>query len=122
VIPPHISEFLKRIVRSAWGLEVLLLMRTTQSRNWTAAELSAQLRGSIPLVEDILNALLRAHVVTLEADRRYRYGPAERETENVVAELAKLHSEYPLAVIKEIVRAPNDKIQSFVDAFRLIKD
>jgi hypothetical protein len=40
----------------------------------------------------------------------------------VVAELAKLHSEYPLAVIKEIVRAPNDKIQSFVDAFRLIKD
>lgn len=118
-MPPHISEFLRKVVRSAWGLELLLLMRATQSRCWTPVELSAELRGSIPLVEEILSTFVRAQVVAAETDRRFRYRPAERETENVVSELAKLHSEYPLAVVKEIIRAPNDKIQSFVDAFRL---
>lgn len=119
---PHISEFLRRVVRSAWGLELLLLMRATQSRSWTSIELSAELRGSVPLVEDILGVFVRSQIVALEDGRRYRYSPAERSTENLISDLAKMHRDYPLTVVKEILRAPNDKIQSFVDAFRLKQD
>jgi hypothetical protein len=36
--------------------------------------------------------------------------------------LARLYAERPLAVIREIMSAPNDKLHSFVDAFRLKKD
>ncbi len=97
-------------------------MRATQCRNWTAEELSAQLRGSVALVEDILSGFVRAQIVIAEQNRRYRYRPIDRATENLVYQLAKIEAEYPMAIVKEIVRAPNEKIRVFVDAFRFKRD
>ncbi len=118
MIPEHIREFIKKTVRSIWGLEALLLLRATQDRNWTATELSVELRGAVPLAQDILDTFLRAHILAAD-DGRYRYAPADREVDATVSQLAKLNAEIPLAIAKEIIRAPNDKIQTFVDAFKL---
>ena len=40
----------------------------------------------------------------------------------MAAEVVRLYGERPVSLIKEIMAAPNDKIHSFVDAFRLKKD
>jgi hypothetical protein len=40
----------------------------------------------------------------------------------VAAEVERHYIERPLALIKAIVSAPNEKIQSFADAFRFKKD
>jgi hypothetical protein len=121
-LPFHIREFLHKVVRSTWGLEVLLLIRATQSTAWTSEQLSGELRASVSLVEDILVRYTRAHIVMLENEHRYRYAPKDPRLDVLIAELEELNAERPLALLKEILRIPNDKIQTFVDAFKIKKE
>ena len=122
IVPIHIVDFLRQTVRSNWGLEVLLLLRSTHTRTWSASELCNEIRGSIPLVQDILDTYVRAQLVRHETPGKYRYAPIDAHADSIVTELTQLHAEYPLALIKEIIRTPNEKIKMFVDAFRLKKD
>jgi hypothetical protein len=121
VIPDHIREFIGSTVKSIWSLEALLLLRVSGDKIWTAAALSIELRGAVQLAQDILDGFLRAGILTRD-DAGYRYAPADRRVEGLIDELAKLNVAYPLAVAKEVIRAPNDKIRTFVDAFRIKKD
>jgi hypothetical protein len=42
--------------------------------------------------------------------------------DHAVGQVERVYAERPSAVVKAILSAPNDKIQSFADAFRLRKD
>jgi len=121
VILETIAVFLRNSVKTTWALDLLLLLRHTQNRAWTRAELTAHLRSARTIVDEALNIFLGLKLVTEEAPGAYRYTPSS-ELEPIVSELVRLYNERPLAIIREIVSAPNDKIQSFVDAFRLKKD
>lgn len=121
MIPDHIAAFLRATIKSVWALDLLVLMKNAPDRGWTVSSLNDRLRASTSLVEEILAAFTRQGLVT-EADGSYRYAPASAEIEALASELGRLYGERPLAVIKEIVSAPNEKIHSFVDAFRLKKD
>jgi hypothetical protein len=57
---------------------------------------------------------------------RYRYA-VRTELDAIVNELLAIYAERPVAVIREIAlsgteKVQNERIQSFVDAFRLKKD
>jgi Mn-dependent DtxR family transcriptional regulator len=121
MIPEHIASFLRTTIKSVWALDLLVLMKSAPSQSWTVARLNEGLRASTSLVEEILATFTRQGLVTSEPDGRYRYR-ADGETDALASELARLYAERPLTVIKEIVSAPNEKIHSFVDAFRLKKD
>lgn len=122
MIPAHIRAFLRATIKSVWALDVLVAMQSAPGKAWTVAALNERLRASASLVEDILAAFSRAGLVVRENDGRYRYSPASPALEALTSELAKLYAERPMTIIKEIVTAPNEKIRSFVDAFRLKKD
>jgi hypothetical protein len=95
-----------------------MLMRADPDYNWSAEELSAVLRGAVPLAREILESFARAHILQRQPDGAYRHAP-DPQTAAIINELAKLNASFPLAVAKEILLAPNDKIQIFVDAFKL---
>jgi DNA-binding IclR family transcriptional regulator len=122
VIPEHVLQFVRRSIKSVWTLDLLILMRRSGGRAWTLDELAHELRGNRSLVQDVLVALVRAGLLTAEADGSYRYGPRDAELEGLASELERHYAERPLALIREIVSAPNEKIQSFADAFRIKKD
>lgn len=122
MIPEKISAFLRATIKSVWALDLLVLMKSAPGRGWTVGTLNDRLRASTSLVEEILVGFIRQELVAAEADGTYRYAPANPEIEGLASELTRLYAERPLAVIKEIVSAPNEKIHSFVDAFRLKKD
>ncbi len=121
MIPEHIASFLRTAIKSVWALDLLILMKSAARQGWTVASLNDRLRASTSLVEEILVTFTRQGLVVSEADGTYRY-QANGEIDALASELARLYAERPLAVIKEIVSAPNEKIHSFVDAFRLKKD
>jgi hypothetical protein len=126
VIPPHISEFLQVFIKSVWALDLLRLIKSTPTRAWTIPDLTAELRGSVPLVEGILDGFTRAGLAVEDPPGHYRYA-ASVALDHLIAELLVLYSQRPVAVISVIAqlspeRTSTAKIQSFVDAFRLKKD
>ena len=74
------------------------------------------------MVEDILQLLIRRGVVRTGATNRYFYCADSAEVDATVADMVKTYKEMPVVLIKEIVRAPNEKIHTFVNAFRLRRD
>ena len=122
MIPEHIKAFLHATITSVWALELLMAMKSDPDRGWTVSALNDRLRASMSLVEEILAGFTRKGLAAAEGDGTYRYAPATAEIEALASELGRLYNERPMAIIKEIVSAPNEKIHSFVDAFRLKKD
>jgi hypothetical protein len=122
VIPERIAAFLRASVKTTWALDFLLLVKSSPGRVWSLGELVSKLRSSAPIVEDALKTFMRLGLITEESSGCYRYAPIDNELDAIVTELVHLYASRPLAVIREIFSAPNDKIQTFVDAFRLKKD
>jgi DNA-binding IclR family transcriptional regulator len=122
VIPEDVLRFIRASIKSVWTLDVLLLMRRGGDKSWPLDELTRELRGNRTLVHDVLSTLAKAGLVEADEAGNYRYRPADAEADALVERLEKIYVERPLALIKEIVSAPNEKIQSFADAFKLKKD
>jgi DNA-binding IclR family transcriptional regulator len=122
MIPEHLVPFLRATLKSVWALDLLVLMKGAPGQIWTVASLNDRLRASTSLVEEILGSFIRQGLVAQEPGDTYRYAPADAQTDALASELARLYAERPLAVIKEIMSAPNEKLHTFVDAFRLKKD
>lgn len=122
MIPEPVLQFVRRHIKSVWTLDLLFMMRRSGSRSWTLDELARELRGNRNLVQDVLSTLSRAGLLAPEARSAYRYQAATPELDAIVAELERHYAERPVALIKEIFSAPNEKIQSFADAFRIKKD
>lgn len=119
MIPEAVLRLIRSSIKSAWTLELLLLMRRHAARSWTVEALTAELRSSPSLVAAILIGLQQAGLVREEADLSYRYEPRTAELDETVRQLDAINAERPLAVIKEIISAPNDRLTSFVEAFKL---
>jgi DNA-binding IscR family transcriptional regulator len=117
----RLQQFIRATIRSAWALELLLLMSRERGQARSAEAINRELRGSLGLVLDILATFRQAGLVVEEAGG-YRYAPASAELESLVQELEAEYAARPLAVFKAVAAAPNDKIQTFADAFKVKKD
>jgi hypothetical protein len=118
VTDEEIFAFVRTSVRSVWALELLLLLRRHPGRAWHPEELVLELRGSPAIVQEELAGLRSAGLV-VEADGRYRYGPASPATDALAAALQETYAARPMAVVKAIMAAPNEKLRIFSDAFKL---
>lgn len=121
MIPAHISDFLRSTIRTTWALDLLRLLKSEDERSWTVRELTAELRGSDLMVSRNLEVFKKWGLVSEDSADRYRY-VANEVLDPIVIELLAIYRERPLAIFQEIAKSPNDKLFSFVDAFRLKKD
>ena len=122
MIPEAVLELIRSSIKSAWALELLLFVRRHSARAWTVEQLTTELRSNPSLVSNILATLRKANLVQEEPGGAFRYAPGTPALDDVVRQLEEINAERPLALIKEIISAPNEKLNSFVDAFRLKKD
>lgn len=118
MISPDLISFIGGSIRSVWALELLLVLKRDEARAWTAGQLVQEMRASAPLVGDVLGTFETAGLVRSEGERAYRYDPASPVLRDLCDELERAYRERPSAVIKTILSSPNDKLQSFADAFR----
>jgi hypothetical protein len=122
VIPEDVLRFVRDSIKSVWALELLLFMRRNAAQAWTVEQLTKELRSSPQLVTDILASFTTSGLVGTDADGTFRYCPASADLDALVTRLDRIYAETPLALIKQIVSTPNEKIQSFSDAFRIKRD
>jgi hypothetical protein len=112
-------SFVSATIKSIWALELLLLMRRTGERSWTAEELVRELRASTLVVHEALSGLTHAGLVAADETALFSYRPASGHLAKFVDEIQSLYLAKPLAVINAIAAAPNEKLRIFADAFRL---
>lgn len=122
MLSAEVIEFLRNSVKSVWALEALLFLRRRAERAWTVDGLVTELRSSQTVIADLVSSFVTSGLVRDEGDASYRYGPASSTLDHAVEQVEKAYAERPMAVTKAILSAPNDKIQTFADAFRLRKD
>lgn len=116
-IPQDVRDFVAATIRSVEQLEVLLLLHRNPDRDWTPAQVSAELRTQEHSAAAWL-AQLEAGGLLDESAGRYRYAPraARRAT---VDELRRCYEVYRVRLIGLIFERQDDAIQSFADAFRI---
>lgn len=118
----ELLRFIRESVTSVWALEALLILRRDAGRAWSVDELTREMRGSPQLVAEILKGFAQRGLAKQTGSRIYRYRPTPPELDTLAEELAQAYQERPISVMKAIASAPNDKIQTFADAFKLRRD
>ena len=117
VIDPDVLTFIQSSIRSVWALEVLLLMRRSGDRVWTADGLARELRANERLVGEVLTDF-EASALVARQDSGYAYAPAGPALIELCDRLDAAYRERPVGVVKAIMSSPKDKLQIFADAFR----
>jgi len=118
----ELLEFVGGTFRSIWPLELLLLLRQEPDRPWQQEQLVRELRASASAVSQGLVELRRIGLVSVDLHGGHSFAAGSVISEQTVARLIDLYSRKPRAIMQAILSAPNDRIQTFADAFRLRKD
>jgi hypothetical protein len=117
-----LQEFIQGSFKSVWALEVLLFLKRGSDQAWSTDELVRELRGSEPVVVQSLAALQAAGLVVADAQGRGQFAPASPALRESADAVERAYAETPNAVRRLILAAPNEKLQTLADAFRLRKD
>lgn len=115
-------KFVGDSFRSAWPLELLLLFLQDPQRTWHLAELVRESRASAAAVGEGLVELRQAGLAASDPLGGFRFHAASPDREMLARELTDLYSRKPRTIMRAILQAPNDRIQTFADAFRIRKD
>ena len=123
-ISDDVKNFVLKYIDSVEILEILLLLRKYQSRYWNPSEVSAELRTDILSAERKLLDLKSKSLIQSAKNNPvgYQYVPYPHELEKVVKDVAETYKERRFSVIDLIFSKPIEKIQTFADAFKFIKD
>lgn len=119
---PDLQAFIRACVRSVWALELLVLLKREPVRAWTAEGLVHEMRASTAVVADVLECFEQTGLVRQEPPGSWTYAPAAPALAQLADQLETAYRERPARVIKAILSSPNDKLQSFADAFRFKGD
>jgi hypothetical protein len=111
--------FVRSVLKSVWDLELLLLLHRSGDAIWTSEAIVRELRGSEGVVSIAIESLKGARLIGTVSPNTYRYEPATDELHYFVTSISRIYADRPMAVIKAITEAPNDKLRAFSDAFKL---
>jgi hypothetical protein len=117
-----LAEFLQDSFGSVWSLEILLVLHRQPERVWTAEDLIAELRSSQVVVQQGIDNLLAAGLIVAEDGGAVRYGPASAGQDALVRRLEDAYRVKPAAVRRLIIQSPAEKLRTFADAFKIVKD
>jgi hypothetical protein len=117
-IPIDVKKLLGQSVRSVGHLETLLFVFGNRTQDWSAVELSRELRTNEAYASHQLEEL---YPILERVGDRFRYA-ASSDLDITLQKLADLYRERRHAIINFIYAKPPDALRSFADAFKLKKD
>ena len=122
MIDRELLDYVQSTFRSIWSLELLLFLRSHPDRTFSIEDLVRELRGSRPVVTQSMAALQAGGLVVVEAQDLVRFAPASPELVRLAEAVERAYRERPGELRRAILAAPNEKLQTFADAFRFKRD
>jgi hypothetical protein len=117
-----VQLFVRRRLRSPLELQVLLFLRESADREWTAEALAPLLEVTESAAGRLLFDLMARRLARLArfAPPSYVYDPASGpDIRRTVDRLAELYAERPADLLAALEARGPDSVQQFADAFRL---
>lgn len=125
-IPESARRLIAAHIESVAQLEILLLLRESPERLWSAADVARELRSSTELAEASLGRLSRAGLAAVEVGEGgtpcFRFAPSAPGSAAAVEQVASAYATHKTALIALIFSGPRDSIRGFADAFRVRSD
>lgn len=120
----EINQFVNEYFDSVEQLEVLLLLRDHQNKEWTAAAVSNELRSAPESVAKRLHDLHAKKFLILKTEQEslYRYQPQTERLTQLMDDLAQAYRVRRFSIINLIFSKPPDVIRNFAEAFKIKKD
>lgn len=118
----NIAEFVQYSFGSVWSLELLLVLYRHSDRSWPPDQLIAELRSSHVVVQQGINNLLASGLIVIETDGSVRYRPASQPQDELVKRLEQAYLVKPAVIRRLIIQSPAEKLKTFANAFRVVKD
>lgn len=116
-----LKQFIAKHINSVEQLEVLLLLKRTAPREWTADQVSQEMTTSRYAAEGRLHDLHARGLFVFREENQvlyFRYDPAN-PADKAVSELGEVYAQRRTTVITMIFSKPVDGITRFADAFRI---
>ena len=120
-LPEDVSRFVTQFMESVEQLEVLLLLRRSPGRAWSAGEVARELYSHPTSVIQRLQLLLGQGLLREHGQGFFQYAPRSAELDRTVGALAELYRERRVAIITLIASKPLENVKAFADAFRIRK-
>jgi len=114
-----VLAFVQRSIKSVWALELLLLLRRDRQRTWRPEDMVLDMRSSDAAVAETLTGLRSIGFIAADSAGLHTYQPASAELDRIAERIQEVYAAKPLAVVKAITSAPNDKLRLFSDSFKL---
>ncbi|HEU5123355.1 MAG TPA: hypothetical protein VFW05_04745 [Verrucomicrobiae bacterium] len=105
-------------------MEIVLLLRDSMDRRWTASEVYQKVRSSERSVSYTLDELARRGLLARidQPQPLFQFAPRTPELRTAIDELARLYSERRVRIVEAIYSLPISAVDEFAKAFRLRKD
>jgi hypothetical protein len=118
-----VKSFIIDHINSVEQLEVLLLLHRHWQKDWSAEEISKELRIDPHSAAERLEDLCHREFLSKKKDcpSLFRYNPRQSNHDRAVSELADAYTRHRVTIITQIFSKPLDKIRSFSDAFKFYK-
>jgi hypothetical protein len=113
-----IVAFVQGAVSSVCALELLLLLRGERQRSLTLDQVVRELRSSELAVTQALDHLMGSGLIE-KAEAGYRYQQSSAQLDAVCDRLGSLYTRKPVKIINAILKAPDEKLRTFANAFRI---
>jgi hypothetical protein len=120
-LPEDVSHFVTQFMESVEQLEVLLLLRRSPERAWSAGEVARELYSHPTSVIQRLELLLGQGLLREHGQGCFQYAPRSSDLDRTVGVLAELYRERRVAIITLIASKPLENVKAFADAFRIRK-
>jgi hypothetical protein len=123
-IPEHVLRFLAEKIDTVPQLEALLLLWENQPRAWELEEVAARIYVRRDVGADILQALQRRELLTVESSTppRFRYNAEWDETRQLMSEVAETYRRHLVPVTTFIHSKAPSSVREFARAFDLKKE
>jgi biotin operon repressor len=111
--------FVRTAISSVCALELLILLRRERQRRFGADQLVRELRSSQLAVAQAIEHLTKSGLIEETPGAGYRYQQVSAQLDAICDRLESLYARKPVKIVGAILDAPNEKLRTFADAFRL---
>jgi len=114
-----IVAFVQVAIRSVCAIELLILLRKDRGKIFRPDQLVRELRSSESAVAQALAHLTKSGLVEEISGSGYSYQQGSAQLDAICDRLETEYAQKPVKIVRAILEAPDEKLRTFADAFRL---
>lgn len=121
-LPDDIKDFIRKYITSVSLLEVLFILKKDPVKEWSAEDISTEMRTNTSYASSQLSELVNAKLIKASTHKGFYQFPEYSVHADLLTHLEDLYNSHRPSVINYIYSQPLESIRDFANAFKIKKD